>query len=195
MRLTLSLVISIPGLLLWRVQINLRRKLALGTTLCLSIFMIIINIISISAGNIINNQIDTTWVVFWLQAEAAVAVMVVSISAFRALFVVDSSKNRKGPQQSLPSRRWLRSRSRTAHAGLPSIPLRTMIGVKTLIRHTSHHGSQSVDSENVNLQGVCPGIRVTHDIATDQAGEIISAQTLNKLTNIVPNKWYTQTVL
>ena len=151
--------------------------------------MVIINIISISAGNIINDQIDTTWAVFWLQAEAAAAVMVVSISAFRALFVVDNSKNYKGLQQSLSSRRWLWSRSRTAHAGLPSIPLRTMTGAKTLIRHTFHHGSQSVEFKNVNLQGVCTGIRAIHDITTDRVGEIMSTRTLNKLTNVTPNRW------
>ncbi|KAL8850272.1 MAG: hypothetical protein Q9221_004782 [Calogaya cf. arnoldii] len=70
------LVISIPVTLLWRVRIDLRRKLALGTMLCLSVFTIITVIVKISGGNTNNGQIDSSWVIFWLHMEAAVAVMV-----------------------------------------------------------------------------------------------------------------------
>lgn len=138
--------------------------------------MIITSIIKISAGNIIKGQIDTTWVVFWLQAEASIAVMVVSISAFRALFIVDGSKNHKAPQQSPSSRRWLQPRSRTAHEGFPSIPSPIMTGVKTLIGHTStrsHYRNQSDESDGICLQTTAPGIRVTHDITTDRVRESV----------------------
>ena len=133
--------------------------------------MIITSIIKISAGNIIHGQIDTTWAIFWLQAEAAVAVMVVSISAFRALFVVDGFQDQKVQQQAASSRRWLWSRSRTAHSKLPSIPSPTMTGVKTLIGHSSNHRIRSTDSQGIDLQGITPGIRVTHDINTDRVSE------------------------
>ncbi len=138
--------------------------------------MIITSIIKISAGNIINGQIDTTWAVFWLQAEAAVAVMVVSISAFRALFIIDGSNDRKAPQQSKSARRWLQSRSKTAHDGLLSISTPTVSGVNTLIRHTSsrsHHRNQSIESEGICLPTIPPGIRVTHDITTDRVRESV----------------------
>jgi len=138
--------------------------------------MIITSIIKISAGNIINGQIDTTWAVFWLQPEAAVAVMVVSISAFRALFIVDGSNDRKAPQQSQSARRWPQSRSKTAHDGLPSISSPTMSGIKTLIGHTSsrsHHRNQSIESEGICLPTIPPGIRVTHDITTDRVRESV----------------------
>ena len=162
-----SLVISIPVLLLRQVRISLRRKILLGAILSLSIFMIVTSIIRISAGNIIDGQIDTTWAIFWLQAEAAIAVMVVSVSAFRALFVVDGSKSRNVPQQSPSWRRWLRSRSRTANDGLPSVPSPTTTGVRTLIGRISHNRNQSAESEGVGLQSFIPGIRVTHEITTD----------------------------
>ena len=66
-----SQVLTIPILLLWGVQISLHRKLALGTILCLSVFTMIICIIRISGGNTVNGQIDTAWVIFWLQVEAS----------------------------------------------------------------------------------------------------------------------------
>ena len=85
------MIISIPILLLWKVQISLRRKLALGGILCLSIFMIVIAIIRISLGNLAGGQVDAAWVIFWLHMEASVAVLVNSVSAFRALFVAAKS--------------------------------------------------------------------------------------------------------
>lgn len=89
-------LISIPIFLLWRVHLTLRRKLALGATLCLSIFMIVIVIIKVSTGNIADGQVDSPWVLFWLHVEAAVAVVVVSITAFRVLFVhSDDTHSRK----------------------------------------------------------------------------------------------------
>lgn len=80
-------MISIPVFLLWRVRLSLRRKLALGGTLCLSIFMIVIVIIKVSTGTIADGQVDSPWVLYWLHVEAAVAVVVVSMTAFRVLFV------------------------------------------------------------------------------------------------------------
>ncbi len=89
--LTDSLLITIPILLLWNVQISIRRKLILGGILCLSVFMIIIAIVRISTGRNAKGQVDTAWVIFWLQAEACVALMVVSVSAFRALFMAQKA--------------------------------------------------------------------------------------------------------
>ena len=89
---------TIPIALLWRVRIDIRRKFALGTTLCLSVFTIVASIIKVSGGKTVNNQIDSSWVVFWLQMEAAVAVMVVSVTTFRALFVAERSQKQDSPR-------------------------------------------------------------------------------------------------
>jgi hypothetical protein len=91
------LVISLPVLLLWRVQIRLLRKFALAAILCLGIFMIIIAIIKVSTGTLADGQVDSPWVLFWFHVEASVAVIVVSISAFRAIFVRSGNAHqRKG---------------------------------------------------------------------------------------------------
>lgn len=70
------MLISIPVVLLWNVQIPLKRKLALAGILCLSIFMIIIAIIRIAAGSISNGQVDAAWAVYWLQVEACIGTVV-----------------------------------------------------------------------------------------------------------------------
>lgn len=86
-------VISIPVALLWRVRIPLQRKLMLGGILSLSIFTMIVSIVRIAGADLPNGMVDSAWVNFWLQIEAAVAVIVISISAYRSLFVVAKSSH------------------------------------------------------------------------------------------------------
>lgn len=90
------LVISIPILLLYRVRISLRQKLSLIGLLSLSIVMIAFAIIRVAAADTINGDIDSIWVVFWFQVETSVAVIMVSVSAFRALFIAHTA-TRHGP--------------------------------------------------------------------------------------------------
>lgn len=66
--------------------------------LCLSVFTIITVIVKVGGGNTNDGQIDSSWVIFWLQMEAAVAVMVASIIAYRALFVVERSRTPESPR-------------------------------------------------------------------------------------------------
>lgn len=79
--------------------------------LCLSVFTIITVIVKISGGNTNNGQIDSSWVIFWLQMEAAVAVMVASIIAYRALFVVERSRTQDSPRYISWVRAKVRARS------------------------------------------------------------------------------------
>lgn len=59
--------------------------------------MIIIAIIKVSTGTLADGQVDSPWVFFWFHAEASVAVIVVSIIAFRANFVRSGNAHqRKG---------------------------------------------------------------------------------------------------
>ncbi|KAL8895006.1 MAG: hypothetical protein Q9207_008335 [Kuettlingeria erythrocarpa] len=96
--LTTLPVITIPVALLWRVRLDVRRKMALGTTLCLGIFTIVTAIVRLGGGNSAGGQIDSSWVIFWLQIEAAVAVMVVSITTFRALFIAERLQKQESPR-------------------------------------------------------------------------------------------------
>ncbi|KAL8949083.1 MAG: hypothetical protein Q9222_004773, partial [Ikaeria aurantiellina] len=143
-------IITIPVALLWRVQIDIRRKIALGTMLCLSIFTIVTAIVRISGGKSANGQIDSSWVIFWLQMETAVAVMVASISAYRALFVVERSRPQESPRYISKLRAKLWERSKDSHetrvggnGGLPSIPAPTLSGMQTYINHAPYSDERS----------------------------------------------------
>lgn len=137
-------MLIIPFHLLWRIQINLRQKLILGTTLCLSIFMIIIAIIRISNIQLAERIEDIVWVIFWQQVEACTAVIMVSLSAFRSFFVTHESRLR---EDRIRNRHWymskkmalvrrqkmLQSESEETDR-LPQIPRATMTGMSTFIR-------------------------------------------------------------
>ena len=167
-------MITIPVLILWRVHISLKRKLALGGILTLGIFMIICSIVRISAANIKNGQVDTTWVLLWLEIEGCVAVIVVSISAFRTLFTSHRSSTDQMERRHLnekPTRRMQYEDTRT----MPSYPPRTLqystmpsryITTQTVSNqnHPRGEGAESDSSVNETLPIEGPGIVIRHDI-------------------------------
>ena len=192
--ITDAMLISIPILLLWNVQMSIRRKLALIGILCLSIFMILIAIIRIAAGNISHGQVDAAWAIFWLQVEACVGVMVVSVSAFRALFVahkaskyngrspgntrvapsasgIGSHARRLWPQKLKPSLTGSQGRS-GRNVELPAAPSPVYTGVRTHIRPSPLGGSSFDDGRSrsgdmeLPIQG--SGIFVRQDISSDE---------------------------
>lgn len=57
--------------------------------------MIIIAIVRVSSLRALSRNIDVQWLVFWQQLEACVAVIVVSITAFRSLLGIKASKQRQ----------------------------------------------------------------------------------------------------
>ena len=169
-------VISIPVVLLWNVQISLRRKFALWGILCLSIFTMITAVVRVAGGNINNGQVDTAWAIFWLQTEAAVAVIVVSMTAFRVLFVAHKASKHQSPNQqdglssrSLWSKR-IRSRDDSATGPLP-----WATGVRTYIGKSSHNGSVSQEPINMELPLRGPGILVTKDIFSGEVSKVITS--------------------
>lgn len=139
------LVLVIPIHLLWHIQINLRQKIIIGASLCLSIVMIIITIIRMSKIRIGPTQTDIIWEVFWHHVEACTAVIMVSVSAFRYVFVAHEAR------QSPPNRKrvWYMSKKNLLRSALrrkklrsdseemdrwPEIPRATMTGMRTFIQ-------------------------------------------------------------
>ncbi|KAL9030054.1 MAG: hypothetical protein Q9196_001790 [Gyalolechia fulgens] len=98
--LTDVLLISIPISLLWNVRIKTRQKLGIGAFLCLSIVMIIIAIIKASGIRTSVDSFDLVWEVFWQQMEACAAVLMVSLTAFRSVFL---SNKQRVDQRASPS--------------------------------------------------------------------------------------------
>lgn len=131
---------------LWSVRIRPGQKLGIGVFLSLSIFMIVIACIRIIGFIIFNHAF--LWQVFWLQVEGSVAVMMVSLTAFRSVFASH------GPvARARKARRWYSStvaklrRHKASSDGydlesLPKIPTATLSGIRTFIR-SSRLGGRS----------------------------------------------------
>lgn len=135
------LLITIPVSLLWRVRISLRRKLLLGFILSLSIFTMIVSIVRIAGADLANGLVDSIWVNFWLQIEATVAVMIVSITAYRSLFVADKTSNGRSPKQytsieTIKKRIQWKRRDKGKAVQLPTlqVPDPAMTGMRSVIR-------------------------------------------------------------
>ena len=189
----LLLVMVIPIYLLWHVQIKLRQKLALGVSLCLSIMMVILAIVRISRFRSPASTIDFTWDIFWQFAEACVAVTMVSLTAFRSLFVAQATQ-RDSKKRSYSSRKylWEAKRRQDCEAneegsqelqGLPKVPPQAATGMRTLIqgeRTLSRSGflrnKSSNDSEEpwpIQNEVGQRGIRVQQSVSLDT--EVVSS--------------------
>ena len=92
------LLISIPVILLWNVQMNIRRKLGIGWLLCLSSFCIVCAIVRAVGHNLTNGQNDVVWILFWSHMEACVGIIACSMTAYRGLWnIVRSNGAKLGP--------------------------------------------------------------------------------------------------
>lgn len=140
------IVLSFPVILLWDVRVSLRQKLALSLSLCLSLVMILVAIVRIAGYKTTNGVVDVVWLAFWQQQECSIAVMVVSISAFRALFVARSMNRpaRRPLRQSVNDWRRRIERRRLGPSTeenefqpsgrLPQVPRPTLTGMSSVIR-------------------------------------------------------------
>ena len=148
--------------MLWNTQVKVRQKLAIGTTLSLSVAMIITCIIQVSSIRTVTGTIDVTWEIFWQLAEACIAVLMVSLTALRSLFVGHGSRVRRSPGQSWSSRqakKWLRrSPSRTPDRysesdRLPKIPRATLTGMRTFIQGDRAYTAGSIMRSEYHAEG------------------------------------------
>ena len=131
---------------LWQVHINALQKAGMGLWLCLSVVMAIIAIVRIAGIKLASGSIDSVWLIFWEQQECSIAVMMVSMSAFRLLFV--ESAGAPAPRRHLKysANNWRKRLVRRAlgsaeehdeaerSMGLPQIPRATLTGMSETIR-------------------------------------------------------------
>ena len=171
--LTSGPVISVPVILLWNVQISIRRKLALGGILCLSICTIIISIIRLAGGGAINGQLEQSWVLFWYDIEAAIAIIIVSVTAFRALFVAHQAMKYRSPAEkgSTSWNFWSKKSKSSEVKEQPQMPPPALGGVRTQIRG-SQYGGRSFDRirDDMELPLHGPFITVTQVVQTEKVG-------------------------
>lgn len=142
----------------------------------LSIFTIIVSIVRIAGAQFPNGSVDSAWVVFWLQLEAAVAVIIVSITSYRSLFVKEkSTDNKKSPsprdvRSSTGYRRKLWSREEKREEGgkkggveMPTLPDPTLTGMRTVIGRARGYDDRFSRSEDFFLPSTAKGIVVTRE--------------------------------
>ena len=141
----------------------------------LSIFTIIVSIVRIAGARFPNGSVDSAWVVFWLQLEAAVAVIIVSITSYRSLFVKEkSTDNKKSPsprdvRSSTGYRRKLWSRETREEGGkkggveMPTLPDPTLTGMRTVIGRARGYDDRFSRSEDFFLPATAKGIVVTRE--------------------------------
>ena len=163
----IALVISIPVALLWNVKISLRRKFSLWGVLCLSVLTMATAIVKIAGGNISHGQVDSAWAIFWEQAEAAIAVVVVSISAFRALFVAHRASKQQSPAYKLSDSRSFWSGKPRFRQNMPTAPSPTFTGVKTFVRQAPYEASSIGGSQDMELPLRGPQILVTQNLSSE----------------------------
>lgn len=147
-------VVSIPIIILRGSLLRRSTKFGLAVFLCLSIFMVICAIVRM-AGFHYKGLEDDVWEFFWQHIKGAVAVMMASITAFRTLFVKQTSNSEamaaRSPAESL-FRRLFRHFQLLARAQpeeeptstpdnslfqLPKIPSPIFTGVRTFIRRNN----------------------------------------------------------
>lgn len=169
--LTNESVISVPVLLLWNVRISIRRKLALCGILCLSVCTMIVSIIKVAGANTSTGGVDSSWVLLWYEIEAAVAIIVVSFTAFRALFVAHQALKYRTPAEDTSTswNLWSRNTKGSRSKELPEMPSQVLGGVRTHIRR-SRYGEGSFDNrgDDIELPLHGPGIIVTQRIHSEK---------------------------
>lgn len=154
--------------LLWNVQITLRRKFALWAILCLSIVTAVTAIIKVAGGNLSHGQVDSAWVIFWLQAEAALAVVMVSITAFRALFVAHQASKQLSPAQHTSTSKSIWSRKERISNDFPAAPSPSFTGVRTHIRQSPYDMDGRGESREIEMPLRASRILVTQHMASEK---------------------------
>jgi hypothetical protein len=153
------LLVSIPIRLLWSVKIKSSQKLILGLFLSLNLFMAITACVRVS-GLSFRGTFDNVWLFVWQQIEACVAVAMISLTAFRSVFVgSEASRARKSGGKkpwysstisAMKRRNAQRRCDEEALQGLPQIPSATLTGMRTIIQGGHHtrtdHQSASFES-------------------------------------------------
>ncbi len=95
-------VLIFPVFILWNIRLTWRKKLALGSSLCLTVFVIAATVVRL-AGMSNGSAIDSVWSVFWQFVAACVALVVNSATALRVLFVGGRSGRRDAKPVASPA--------------------------------------------------------------------------------------------
>lgn len=137
------MIFSIPVCLLWSVRIQARQKLIIGIFLSLNLFITIIAAISVPGLNF-HGTFDMIWLLIWQHIQACVAVIMISLTAFRSFYVSSqASRAHKKPVNkpwysntvgAIRRKKALHQKDEDYIPGLPTIPSATLTGMRTFIQ-------------------------------------------------------------
>ena len=71
------------------------QKLGIGIFLTFNVVMLSIAIVKLFGLTNTNGSVDTIWQCFWQQIEISLAVLMASLTAFRAIFISNTNNRRK----------------------------------------------------------------------------------------------------
>lgn len=159
------MIILIPIRLLWAVRIKPRQKFFLGIFLSLNLFMAVTASVRVS-GLKFHGTFDEVWLFLWQQIEACVAVAMISLTAFRSVFVASATSRARKEGARKPwysstvdvikRKRKQRTQDEEEMRGLPTIPSATLTGMGTFIqqvhRTTSLQSTSDGDLDDWPLQ-------------------------------------------
>ena len=170
---------SFPVAILWKVRINFRQKIGLAVSLCLSLVMVVVAVVRISGIKLAGGAVDIVWLAFWQQQECSIAVIMVSVSAFRSLFIANPSSSPSPKPPNSPTywrKRLLRGRPASdqdgdeIRNGLPQIPRPILTGMRSMIQgaHISRLWSKGTKSEGFILQSEDSGVQEKKQCAEER---------------------------
>ena len=137
------MMVGIPVYLLWSVRMQARQKCIVGIFLSLNLFMTVTATVRVS-GLKFHGTIDEVWSLIWLHIEACVAVIMISLTAFRSVYVSSQSSRARRERANKPwysstvaairRKRIFNQKDEESTAGLPTIPSATLTGMRTFIQ-------------------------------------------------------------
>jgi hypothetical protein len=146
------IVLAIPIIIVWKIQIRWTQKIVLTFSLCLTAFIIATTVIRVAfmawdpTGLGYHTTIDVIWVFYWSLVSAEVAIFMAAAISFRIFFVAHKRRSNLTPQEQARKffkesflRRAYRKESDTLESidndrySLPEIPRAYMTGMRTYI--------------------------------------------------------------
>ncbi|KAE8825672.1 hypothetical protein HRS9139_08782 [Pyrenophora teres f. teres] len=93
-----GLILAIPICVIWKIKVQWSQKIALMSSLCLTVFMMATTVTRL-AGLIYNEMVDTIWEIYWTLISGEVGVFLAAATAFRSFFVARKASKNGTPQQ------------------------------------------------------------------------------------------------
>ncbi|KAL4907729.1 hypothetical protein BDW74DRAFT_175509 [Aspergillus multicolor] len=90
------MILSIPMLILWRIQINLRKKILLTSIFSATVLIMTVAILRVTIVHFHHTVREVPWLWLWASVETGTAIIVACTASFRQLFVTKQNQHLYG---------------------------------------------------------------------------------------------------